>query len=143
MRCATRWARVLVFPVPAPAMIRSGVWSGAVAAARCCGFRVERKGASMLVVVARSFGRCWGCCNRREVRINAGGELNARRRYIGATRLEEFRMIRFGMMMACATLLVAPLAGAAEAKLENQAWLNLWPGKAPGALGDSPEDTPA
>lgn len=51
-------------------------------------------------------------------------------------------MIRSGIVVACVVLL-AQFAGAADVKLENQGWINLWPGKAPGALGDSPEDTPA
>src|SRR5260221_7183948 len=51
-------------------------------------------------------------------------------------------------MMTCSlalvALLLATLAAKAEApKLETSAWLNLWDGKAPGALGESPEDTPA
>jgi acetyl esterase/lipase len=46
------------------------------------------------------------------------------------------------MAIAC-TVLLAQVAGAAEVKLENQGWINLWPGRAPGALGDTPEDTPA
>ena len=32
---------------------------------------------------------------------------------------------------------------AAELKLEEKGWMNLWEVKAPGALGDGPEDTPA
>jgi acetyl esterase/lipase len=34
-------------------------------------------------------------------------------------------------------------ARAAEPKLEDKGWINLWEGKAPGAMGDTPEDTPA
>jgi acetyl esterase/lipase len=34
-------------------------------------------------------------------------------------------------------------AGAGAEALRDRAWMNLWPGKAPGALGDSDEDTPA
>jgi len=49
-------------------------------------------------------------------------------------------------LMTCSLALVAlslaTLATKAEApKLETGAWLNLWEGKAPGALGDSAEDT--
>src|SRR6266498_3219058 len=32
---------------------------------------------------------------------------------------------------------------AAETRLEDKGWINLWEGKAPGALGDTLEDTPA
>jgi acetyl esterase/lipase len=39
--------------------------------------------------------------------------------------------------------LVLPARGADEVKLEEKGWINLWPGKAPGALGEGPEDTPA
>jgi acetyl esterase/lipase len=34
-------------------------------------------------------------------------------------------------------------ARGAEVKLEEKGWMKLWEGKAPGALGDGPEDTPA
>jgi acetyl esterase/lipase len=34
-------------------------------------------------------------------------------------------------------------ARAAELKLEEKGWMNLWEGKAPGALGETPEDVPA
>jgi len=33
--------------------------------------------------------------------------------------------------------------GVGPAELKDKAFLNLWPDKAPGALGDTPEDTPA
>jgi len=46
------------------------------------------------------------------------------------------------VLLTCS--LVSLAARAADApKLENGAWINLWEGKAPGALGDTPEDTPA
>src|SRR3954463_14820614 len=38
---------------------------------------------------------------------------------------------------------VAADAKLADVKLMDKGWLNLWEGKAPGALGDSDEDTPA
>ena len=45
-RYATRWARVLVFPVPAPAMMSNGP-PLKVAAARCCSLRDANQFASM------------------------------------------------------------------------------------------------
>jgi acetyl esterase/lipase len=53
------------------------------------------------------------------------------------------------MIRAIGVVLVGFLVGGsfvargAEVKLENKGWMNLWPGKAPGALGEGPEDTPA
>jgi acetyl esterase/lipase len=56
-------------------------------------------------------------------------------------------MIRFAVIAAAAMCLgilpTARAAAAADANLADKAWINLWEGKAPGALGDSPEDTPA
>jgi acetyl esterase/lipase len=51
-------------------------------------------------------------------------------------------MIRFALL-ASICLVFASTSHAADLKLQDKAWMNLWPGKAPGALGDSPEDTPA
>jgi len=54
-------------------------------------------------------------------------------------------MIRFALVasVCLAMTFVSRPAGAAETKLEDKAWMNLWDAKAPGAQGDSPEDTPA
>lgn len=54
-------------------------------------------------------------------------------------------MIRFTLLasICLVTLFASRPATAAETKLEDKAWMNLWDAKAPGALGDSPEDTPA
>jgi acetyl esterase/lipase len=51
-------------------------------------------------------------------------------------------MIRIAVI-AAVCLGMASTSRAAEAKLADKGWINLWEGKAPGALGDSPEDTPA
>jgi acetyl esterase/lipase len=52
-------------------------------------------------------------------------------------------MIRFALLAAVCLGMVSSSSFAADAKLEDKAWMNLWEGKAPGALGDTPEDTPA
>lgn len=41
-----------------------------------------------------------------------------------------------------ASICIAGISHAAEPALENKATFNLWEGKAPGAMGDKPEDTP-
>src|SRR6266850_4815579 len=57
MRCATRWASVLVLPVPAPAMTSSGC-GPACAASRCRGLRRSKAAA---VLTAATIGQC--CIN--------------------------------------------------------------------------------
>lgn len=51
-------------------------------------------------------------------------------------------MNRIAIVVIFAAGLAATFADAAEVKLENKATMNLWESKAPGALGDKPEDTP-
>jgi acetyl esterase/lipase len=52
-------------------------------------------------------------------------------------------MLRPVMIALMAFGCIVSFARAAETKLEDKGWINLWEGKAPGALGDTPEDTPA
>ena len=72
IRWATRWASVLVLPVPAPAMISSGVVERGVAAARCCGLSLSSRahpwGDLSAALIRRTgatssptFGRRQGC----------------------------------------------------------------------------------
>src|SRR3954469_8547559 len=52
-------------------------------------------------------------------------------------------MVRFGLIALMTFGCMVDFARAAQTKLEDKGWINLWEGKAPGALGDTPEDTPA
>src|SRR5262249_58915866 len=52
MRCATRCASVLVLPVPAPAMMRSGEGSPCSTAWRCSGLSLARYGAAVIWIEA-------------------------------------------------------------------------------------------
>ena len=52
-------------------------------------------------------------------------------------------MTRFVVIAVAVCLGLATTSRAAGEKLADKGWINLWQGKAPGALGDSPEDTPA
>jgi acetyl esterase/lipase len=52
-------------------------------------------------------------------------------------------MMRMALAMMVGCLIMANSARAAELKLENKATFNLWDGKAPGQMGDKPEDIPA
>jgi len=52
-------------------------------------------------------------------------------------------MMRISLAVFVAFLMFAGLTRAAEMKLENKASFNLWEGKAPGQMGEKPEDIPA
>jgi acetyl esterase/lipase len=52
-------------------------------------------------------------------------------------------MVRAALIALLTLGSMVSFARAAETKLEDKEWINLWEGKAPGALGETAEDTPA